>query len=264
MQHISQHTASSSVLDGLRRRALIATSIASVVFGSTAAAQSGPGLLVSRNDLTAAAVRAEAAGAAGDAQSALQAAAMRKRLRDGDLQVGDRVVVTIVSDALHRDTVVVRPDRTLQLPGMIVVPVDGVLRSELRDRISTEVLKYVKAQQIEVTPLLRVAILGAVIKPGYFAFPSDIPLTDAIMGAGGPAPSADVGRSVVMRANREFRSAGETSKAITTGLTLDQFGLSAGDELVIGQRSSFGLSGIFGITGGIASLVTVYVALKRH
>jgi len=247
-----------------RARILIAISVSSLVFSSIAAAQSAPGPLVSRSDLTAAAVRAEAAAAAGDAQSAIQAAALRKRLRDGDMLVGDRVVVAIFSDALHRDTVVVRPDLTLQLPGMIVVPVGGVLRSELRDRVSTEVLKYVKAQQIEVTPLLRVAISGAVTKPGYFAFPSDIQITDAIMGAGGPTPSADVSRSVVMRSNREFRSAGETSRAITTGLTLDQFGLAAGDELVVGQRRGFGLSGVLGLTGGIASLVTVYVALRRH
>ena len=78
----------------------------------------------------------------------------------------------ILCDAVHRDTVVVPSSRVLELPGMIVVSVTGVLRSELQDRVTTEVLKYVKAQQINVTPLMRVGVLGAVARPGYFAFPS--------------------------------------------------------------------------------------------
>jgi protein involved in polysaccharide export with SLBB domain len=198
------------------------------------------------------------------AQSAAIAAAIHQRLRDGDLQVGDRVVVTIISDAVHRDTVVVRSERSLELPGMIVVSVAGVLRSELQQRVSTEVLKYVKAQQIEVTPLIRVGVMGAVARPGYFAFASDIPITDAIMGAGGPTGTADVGRSIVRRQNQEFRSAGETSKAISTGLTLDQFGLSAGDELVVGQRRELAPSTLIGMTGALASILALFVTLNRH
>jgi uncharacterized MnhB-related membrane protein len=231
-------------------------------------AQSTPGPLVSRAELTAAATRAEIAATTGDqvtrAQNAVVAAAIRQRLRDGDLQVGDRVVVTIVSDAVHRDTVVVRSERALELPGMIVVSVVGVLRSELQQRVSTEVLKYVKAQQIDVTPLIRVGVMGAVSRPGYFAFASDMPITDAIMGAGGPTGTADVGRSIVRRQNQEYRSAGETSKAISSGLTLDQFGLSAGDELVVGQRHEFGATTLIGMTGALASVLYLVVALRHH
>jgi protein involved in polysaccharide export with SLBB domain len=194
----------------------------------------------------------------------MRAAAIRQRLRDGDLQVGDRVVVTIVSDAVHRDTIVVRSERSLELPGMIIVPVAGVLRSELKERVSTEVMKYVKAQKIDVTPLTRVGVFGAVARPGYFAFPSDIPVTDAIMGAGGPTGSADVERSIVRRRNQQYRSAGETSKAIAGGLTLDQFGLAAGDELVVGERRDFGVSKIVGVAGGLASVVAVVFALGRR
>jgi protein involved in polysaccharide export with SLBB domain len=193
----------------------------------------------------------------------MTAAAIRQRLRDGDLQVGDRVVVTIVSDSLRRDTVVVRSGRTLELRGMVVVPVAGVLRSELQERVATEVRKYIKAQQVEVTPLMRVGILGAVARPGYFAFASDLPLTDAIMGAGGPTANADMGRSSVRRRNQEYRSSGETSQAIANGLTLDQFGLAAGDELVVGQSRGLGASAIIGMAGALASVLALVVAMHR-
>jgi protein involved in polysaccharide export with SLBB domain len=259
---------SSFCLRSTGRQLMVAGFLCSFTLATPVArAQSAPGLLVSRADLVAAATRAEAAATTGDpaqrTQNAMTAAAIRQRLHDGDLQIGDRVVVTITSDAVHRDTVVVRSERRLELPGMIVVPVAGVLRSELQERVSFEVLKYIKAQQVEVTPLMRVGVLGAVTRPGYFAFASDIPLSDAIMGAGGPTGTADVGRTTVRRRNQEFRSAGETSKAIANGLTLDQFGLSAGDELVVGQHSAFGPS-LLGMTGALASVLTLFVALHRR
>jgi protein involved in polysaccharide export with SLBB domain len=134
----------------------------------------------------------------------------------------------------------------------------------LQERVSSEVLKYVKAQQIEVTPLMRLGVLGAVSRPGYFAFASDIPLTDAIMLAGGLSGTADVGRTVVRRQNQEFRSAGETRAAITSGLTLDQFGLSAGDALVVGERNTIGLSAILASAAAVASMLTLYLTLHRR
>ena len=225
------------------------------------------GVLVSRAELTAAATQADIAAEKGDpttrSRSAMLAAAIRQRLRDGDFQVGDRVIVTIMSDIVHRDTLIVRSGRSLELPGPILVPLSGVLRSELKDRVSTEVLKYVKAREIEVTPLMRLGVLGAVARPGYFAFASDVPLTDAIMGAGGPTGTADFGRSVIRRGTQEFRSASETREAIASGLTLDQFGLSAGDEIVVGSRREFNPGTIAGIAGALASLVAVFVTLHR-
>ena len=267
------HHFSSRFLIRIRRgstspAAQIAALVAALAFtGAAAQPQSVARLLVSRAELTAAATRAEAAADSGDqsqrAHSAMLAAGMRRRLRDGDLQVGDRVVVMIVSDAVHRDTAVVRADRTLQLQGLITIPLSGVLRSELQERVSAEILKYVK-QQIEVTPLTRVAVLGAVARPGYFALASNIPLTDAIMTAGGPTGTADFARSTVRRGNLEFKSPGETSAAIARGLTLDQFGLAAGDELVVGQRHDFGPGVLLGMTGTLASLVTLFLAVHRR
>ncbi|HKR08970.1 MAG TPA: SLBB domain-containing protein [Gemmatimonadaceae bacterium] len=230
-----------------------------------ALAQSDRGLLATRQSLTAAAATAEEAALHGSdtekAQNALLAASLRKRLLDGDFQVGDRVVVTIVTDVARKDTAVVRSDRTMELQGMIVVPVAGVLRSEVRDRVSSEVLKYIKAQQIEVVPLMRVAVLGAVARPGYFAFASDIPISEAIMGAGGPTVTADVTRSVVRRGTQEFRSSRQTSQAIAGGITLDQFGIAAGDELVIGQKRNLGPNVFFGVTGALASVLTLFLAI---
>lgn len=249
----------------IRIAAMIVAALA--LGGSEVRAQAVVGPLVSRAELTALAARADSVAIKGDVadrtRSAMLAASIRQRLRDGDFQIGDRVVVTIVSDSIRKDTLSVRAGRFLELRDKIVVPVSGVLRSELQGRVASEVLKYVKARQIEVTPLMRIGILGEVTHPGYFAFASDLPLTEAIMEAGGPTTSADLERSSVRRGNQPFRSPEETRSAIAKGLTLDQFGLNAGDELVVGRRSGISAGSIIGMVSALGGVLAVVVALRH-
>ena len=107
-------------------------------------------------------------------------------------------------------------------------------------------------------------MFGEVAHPGYFALRSDVPITEAIMEAGGPTASADLQRSIVRRGAQEYRSSDDTRQAITGGLTLDQLGLSAGDELVIGRQRA-GLGGSFlPWLGAVASVVTIFVALHHR
>jgi protein involved in polysaccharide export with SLBB domain len=224
---------------------------------ANAGGQTAAGALASRDELSASAAQAE------QSRNPLLAAAIRQRLRDGDFQVGDRILLSVYTDAVRTDTLVVRDGRVIDLPGKAVLPLAGVMRSELKDRVTAEVLKYVKAERVEVTPLTRIGVLGEVARPGYFAMRSDIPITDAIMQAGGPTASADVERSVVRRASHEYRSADETRQAVAKGLTLDQFGLTAGDELVVGRQRQFFTTGMSAALGTIASLAAIFFAVGR-
>lgn len=229
-----------------------------IAFGAPIArAQTSAGQLTSRDELSAAVSRAEQSG------NRIQAAAIRARLTDGDFQPGDRIILSYFSDIAHTDTLIVRAGRVVDLPGKAVLPLQGVLRSELNDRLTTELLKYVKAQSVTATPLTRIGVLGEVAHPGYFAVRSDIPITEAIMVAGGPTATADIERSVVKRGSSEFRSADATRQAVAKGLTLDQFGLDAGDEIVVGkQRSSF--SPVLSATLGVAASIAAIVVAVRH
>ena len=233
--------------------AVAISSVAGPAFGQTAAS-----LLTSRDELTAAADYAE------QSRNPLEAAALRQRLREGDFQVGDRIVLRVVSDTAHTDTLLVRAGRVIDLPGKAVLPLTGVLRSEVKDRVTAEVLKYVKAQGVEVTPLTRIAVFGEVAHPGYFAFRSELPITEAIMLAGGPTAAADIERTVVRRASREYRSANEMRQAVARGLTLDQLGLGAGDEVVVGRQRPKITPIISTAVGMGASFAAILIATRRH
>src|SRR5207237_186978 len=145
-------------------RTILSTSVSLVSLASTASGQTAAGALRSRDELAAAVARAEQSG------KPFEASALRERLRDGDFQVGDRIVLSFFSDAKHTDTLTVRPGRVIDLPGASEVALTGLLRSDLKDRVTEALLKYVKARDIDVTPLTRIAVLGEVVHPGYFDF----------------------------------------------------------------------------------------------
>jgi protein involved in polysaccharide export with SLBB domain len=220
-----------------------------------AGGQTPTGLLSSRDELTVAAAQAEQSG------NSSRATAIRQRLKDGDFRVGDRIVFIMTSDIPHKDTLVVHTGLLVELPGKAVLPLAGVLRSELREKVTAEVLKYVKAVDIEVIPLTRIGVLGEVLRPGFFALRSDLPITEAIMVAGGPTPSADIDRTFVKRASQAYRSAEETRQAVRNGLTLDQFGFTPGDELVIGRQPSIISPYINAFVGLTASVVGIWFLL---
>ena len=230
--------------------------------GRPVAAQSHAGLLTTREELTAEVQKAQRREPG--SVNASTAVAIRLRLAEGDFEPGDRIVLRTYADAVHIDTLVVRAGRTVDIPGAATISLAGVLRSEVKARISAEVLQYVKADKIDVIPLTRVAVLGEVARPGYFALPSDVPLSEAIMAAGGPTANADVERSTVRSGDGTVRSSSDTKLALSQGLTLDQFGLTAGDEIVIARRSDFLARSFIPIVGAVGSLTVIWVTLRHH
>lgn len=252
----------------IRGRAVIVIALAALAAAPRQLqSQAQSTVLMSRSELVAAAEQAELAANTGSdvarTKNKLIAAGIRQRLLNGDFQVGDRIVLTYLSNVRHTDTLVVRNGPIIELFAEATLPLSGVLRSELSDLVEKEVLKYVRAMQIEVTPLTRVGVMGEVVRPGYFALRSDVPLADAIMIAGGPTATADVERSMIRRGSVEFRSSDETRQAISRGLTLDQFGLRAGDELVIGRKRDLLAGSMMPLVGALASLAAIFVAVSR-
>jgi hypothetical protein len=167
---------------------------------------------------------------------AAEAAALRARLREGDFRAGDRVVVLVRGDSALSDTFTVRAGQVLSLPGAGDVSLSGVLRAELQDHVRTGIGRYVRNPTVQTTALLRVAVLGEVSSPGYYSLPADALVSDAIMVAGGPTQRADLDRTRIRRGREEILRDKQTKTALAEGRTLDQLGLRAGDEILVGER----------------------------
>lgn len=180
---------------------------------------------------------------------------LRSRLKAGDFQEGDRIVVVLDSKPTPADTMQVRAGNVLQFPRMAEVSLNGVLRSELTETLRRHLSKYLTNPDVSATPLLAVAVLGSVRNPGYFYAPADYLLRDLFMLAGGPAPDADVSKTEVRRAGQTIWNAKDVRAAFGEGLSLDRLHLHAGDEVYVPpMQHRFQLSTILTVLSAIAAL----------
>jgi hypothetical protein len=189
---------------------------------------------------------------------------LRNRLEKGDFQEGDRIVVTLHTTAVQvpTETVTVRAGKVLQLPRMEDLKLDGVLRSELTDRLVHHLAKYLKDPEAQTTPLLRVAVFGAVGRPGYSYSTPDILLNDAIMRAGGPSGDADMNKVVIKRGPEVIWNEEATRTALIDGLSLDRLNLRAGDEIFVPLQRHTSWLTVVGVAASITSIIVTFVRFR--
>jgi protein involved in polysaccharide export with SLBB domain len=214
--------------------------------------------------VTTEAQAASAPDAATRQQRQMQAATIRARLRDGDFDVGDRILLSVRGDSTISDTVTVRAGRMIRLPNMPDISLQGVLRSELQDYLTTQLARYIKHPDVQTTSLVRVAVMGSVAKPGFYQLPADLALADAIMIAGGPTTTADVDRTQVKRGADVIYSSQLLGQEVAKGATLDQLNIRPGDQIMIGERHHTNWGMIASIVGITAGLISTAVVLSRR
>lgn len=194
---------------------------------------------------------------------------LRNRLQHGDFQDGDRIVVQLLGSVPlgpngRGDTITVRAGKMLPLPRMDDLALEGVLRSELNEKLSSHLAKYLRDSTARAIPLLRVAVLGQVRQPGYYYTPADVLLSDVLMVAGGPASDSDLGEMTIRRAGETIWNAQDTRTAVTDGLSLDRLHLRAGDEIYVPQQSHHNWSSILQAGAIATSVIVTIVTLSRR
>lgn len=160
--------------------------------------------------------------------------AVQQRLEYGDFNVGSRVLIDVQGDSIYSDTFTVRAGNTLNLPSLPPLSLQGVLRSESDSVITQFLSKYLRYPEVTVTPLMRVGVLGGVVRPGYYDVPAQTLLSDVVMGAGGLSPVGNMSRTKVNRGNEEVMSSKAVSVAVSNGETLDLMNLQSGDNINVG------------------------------
>lgn len=171
-----------------------------------------------------------------------QAELIRTRLTEGDFQVGDRIELAVEDQPFLSDTFVVDQGLVLTLPTVGDVSLTGVLRSELRRHVSGYLGGFLREPIVRARALIRVAVLGGVVAPGFYDIAGEALLTDAFMMAGGLTPTAKVEEIIVERGEDRIWEGRLLQAAMIGGRTLDQLSLKAGDRIFI-PESGAGLGG---------------------
>ena len=181
-------------------------------------------------------------------RSKLQAesALLKTRLSRGDFHPGDRFLITIIQDAASRsDTATVRDSLLVSLVGLPDVSLQGILRSELNEKLSAHVARFLRNSSVRTIVFTRVAILGGVMRPGFYVVPPDQPIGDLLMVAGGSVVDARLNDLQVNRGSSTLISVKESRKALKEGLTLEQLDVQSGDEINIPIKRRYNAQTIF-------------------
>ncbi len=166
-----------------------------------------------------------------------QASDVLARLREGDFHVGDRLFLTVPGEPALTDTFVVEQQHTLTLPIIGSLNLYGVLRSELESHIRQYLGRYMRQPSVKAESFIRVTVLGAVPKPGFYSIRSEAPVTDVLMQAGGPTSRAVMDDIRVERGTERILEGEALQQALALGRTFDQLSLKGGDRLFIPERA---------------------------
>ncbi len=171
---------------------------------------------------------------------------IRGRLRTGDFRTGDQIALFIEGGvAVQWDTLTVEAGPMIEVPTLGPILLEGVLRSELETHLGTEVGLFIRSPRVQARALIRVSVLG-VGQPGFRMVPTDAPLSEVVMLAGGPGVGVDPGQIRVERGQDVLWSVDELLAPIAEGRTLDDLGLQSGDRIILreGSAPSAGAGGL--------------------
>jgi protein involved in polysaccharide export with SLBB domain len=140
------------------------------------------------------------------------------------------------------------------LPRLGAIQVTTMTADSLRRFLVDSLGQFLRNPSIEVTPLRRVQILGAVRTPGLYPVPATVSVGDAVALAGGATPEGKADRVVLRRGGERL------SVNLTRDTPLADTPIRTGDELFVPQRSwlsrNMGL-----VTAGLSAATSVFIAL---
>lgn len=191
---------------------------------------------------------------------ALEASRIRARLEEGDFKLGDRVALFIQGEPGYPDTVAVEAGPKISLGLLGDVSLEGVLRSEVEERIAQALVGVLRVPVVRAQGLMRVSVQGAVGQPGFYVVPADMLLSETLMVAGGPGQNAALDDLRLERGVEVLMEGDDLQEALRQGLSLDQLNMQAGDQVVLPGAPAGGTWGTVLTVVGLATSIAFMVS----
>ncbi len=170
------------------------------------------------------------------------------------LRPGDVIKLTVWREPDWSGEFPVDESGVATLPRLGAIRVIGLSPDSPRHFVTNSRGVFLKNPSIEITPLRRIQVLGAVNKPGLYPVPPTITVGDVVALAGGATSEGKSNQVVLRRDGRDVRV------KLDKGARLSDTPIRSGDQLYVPQRSWISRNtGIF--AAGISAATTIIVAL---
>lgn len=165
---------------------------------------------------------------------AAQATAQTATATDNEpLLPGDVIRVNVWREPDWNGDFTVQEDHTVALPRVGVYDVAGKGRLEVERELVQTFSRDLLQPSVEIIVLRRITIAGEVRHPGLFPVDPTLALTDALILAGGPLPTAAEDKVVLIR------DGVETKYRVSDAALLRDLHLQSGDQLYVPKRNWF-------------------------
>lgn len=180
-----------------------------------------------------------------------------------DFQPGDVVRLEVEGDTLFTGTFTVGPGPVLPLPVIGNVSLAGVRRAELESHLREQLGRYLKNSVVHAKALIRLSIVGEFLRPGVYAVPTDLVLSDVLMVAGGPTAEAKFTDLRIERESQRLIEGDELQQALAHGKTVGDLRLRAGDRIFVPRVVRRDPESTWRIIGIIAALPVAIFAVTQ-
>ncbi len=170
------------------------------------------------------------------------------------LRPGDMLRVRIYLEPEMSGEFQVNEQGVVSLPRLGDLPVGTWPADSIRPRLTQGYSEYLRDPVVEVTLLRRIAVFGAVARPGLYPVDPTMTVQEALALAGGAAPDGRRDRVDLIRV-----------EGGTLALSLDddvqRLGIRSGDQLYVPQRSWISRNSwlVGSLVGAVATITAVLV-----
>ena len=147
------------------------------------------------------------------------------------LRPGDALRVQVQEEATWSGNFEILEDGTVLLRPLGLVQVAGRPFAEVKDELLRAYQRELVNAAVTITPLVRIAVLGEVQKPGVLPVDPTLNLADVVAMAGGVTALGDPKKIRVVRDGRAIAARLDPKSATRT------LALRSGDQIFVGRRN---------------------------
>jgi protein involved in polysaccharide export with SLBB domain len=184
-------------------------------------------------------------------------ARLSAQIRDQPLRDGDRILLKIWTDTIFGDTARVQQGSIVILPRLGAVSIASIPANRVADSLRSAYARLLRDAAIEVTPLRRVTVSGAVRNPGLYFLDTQSTVREAIAIAGGISDAGVTSHLTLLRDSSRIRM---KDWQVATGETAT---VHSGD-IVIVDRQSWLRQNAFTVVSGVSVLFSIILTLSKR
>ena len=174
---------------------------------------------------------------------------------DGDvLRPGDVIKLNVWREPEWSGEFAVDEAGVAVLPRLGAVHVTSMTADSLRRFLVDSLGRYLRNPSIEVVPLRKVQVLGAVRTPGLYPVPSTVTIGDVLAMAGGATPDGKPDQAVLRRNGEDLRI------KLNSSTRLADTPVRTGDQIYVPQRGWMSRNAGL-VAAGLSAATTLVVAL---